>query len=37
MSKTKDFLNDFSKTLASKLESTKGRWDCIFKTWRNAN
>jgi len=31
MSKTKDFLNDFSKTLASKLESTKGKWDCIFK------
>jgi len=31
MSKTKDFLNDFSKTLASKLESTNGKWDCIFK------
>jgi len=31
MSKTKDFLNDFSKTLASKLESTKGKWEDIFK------
>ena len=31
MSKTKDFLNDFSKTLASKLQSTNGKWDCIFK------
>jgi len=31
MSKTKDFLNDFSKTLANILESTNGKWDCIFK------
>ena len=31
MSKTKDFLNDFSKTLASKLESTKGIWQDIFR------
>ena len=31
MSKTKDFLNDFSKTLASKLESTNGKWEDIFK------
>ena len=31
MSKTKDFLNNFSKTLASKLQSTNGKWDCIFK------
>ena len=31
MSKTKDFLNDFSKTLASKLQSTKGKWEDIFK------
>ena len=31
MSKTKDFLNDFSKTLASKLESTKGKFEDIFK------
>jgi antirestriction protein ArdC len=31
MSKTKDFLNDFSKTLASKLKSTNGKWEDIFK------
>ena len=31
MSKTKDLLNNFSKTLATKLQSTNGKWEDIFK------